>query len=178
MPNREPTPALYDFASRWETFRANPYFATASERAIRLYTWGFGHTGKNPPQRSITREEGIALFAEDMAEANSYVTAVAHPSLTDAQYNAMVDLVFNAGPGVIGPTTGTGQALRAGDVATLRVKLPQFRNQTDPVTRRLVPTLGVYRRAIGRLALFDGKSAEEAERIGRAITSLEDRSYD
>ena len=98
-----------------------------------------------------------------MAEAERQVDAVAHPLVTGPYFDATVDLVFNAGPKVIGADTGTGQALRRGDIATLRTKLPQFIYQGGKVM------LGLRRRATGRLALFDGKSAAEAEAIGRAV---------
>ncbi|EIT9325356.1 glycoside hydrolase family protein, partial [Salmonella enterica subsp. enterica serovar Agama] len=103
------------------------------------------------------------LLNKDMTAAVKAVDAVAHPSLTQAQFDAVVDLVFNAGPGVIAPSTGTGQALRAGDVKTLRAKLALFINQNGK------PVLGLRRRVAGRLALFDGKPWQEAEKIGRAV---------
>ncbi len=52
-----------------------------------------------------------------------------HHSLTQAQFDAVCDLVYNAGAGVIAATTGTGKALRSGDTATLRAKLALFINQ-------------------------------------------------
>lgn len=163
---------LLSFVAAWELLRTAPYFATERERKQGIYTIGFGHTFRDIKlfQRNITRQEALDLLAQDMAEATKAVDEVAPSSLTQAQFDAMVDLVFNAGPGVIGPTKGTGIALRAGDIATLRVKLPQFRNQTNPITQRLEPDLGVYRRAMARLALFDGKPWQEAEATGRAKT--------
>lgn len=172
---RQPSDNLLKFIAAWETLRTAPYFATERERKQGLYTIGYGHTFRDVRlfPRNITRDQALDLLAQDLAGFTREVDEVAHPSLNQAQFDAMVDLVFNAGIGVIGPRTGTGQALRAGDIATLRVKLPQFRNQTDPVTRRLEPVLGIYRRAMGRLALFNGKPWDEAEAFGRAQT-LED----
>lgn len=153
-----------EFARRWETFKAVPYYATADEKARGILTWGYGHTGTRAqaPAR-ITEPYARVLLRQDMANACVIVDAAAHPSLTQAQFDAMVDLVFNAGPKVIGAGTGTGQALRKGDIATLRTKIPQFIYQSGVVK------LGLRRRATGRLALFDGKSAAEAEAIGRAV---------
>jgi lysozyme len=151
------------FTKAWETFSSKPYFATAHEKSIGLYTWGYGRTGKNPPDGSITPGQALILLNRDMAAAVKAVDAVAHSSLTQAQFDAMVDLVFNVGPGAIGSNTGTGQALRAGDVKTLRAKLALFINQNGK------PVLGLRRRVAGRLALFDGKPWQEAEKIGRAV---------
>lgn len=151
------------FTKAWEMFSPKPYFATTHEKSIGLYTWGYGHTGKNPPSGSITPGQGLLLLNQDMSSSVKAVDAVAHQSLTQAQFDAVVDLVFNAGAGVIAPNTGTGQALRAGDVITLRAKLALFINQNGK------PVLGLRRRVAGRLALFDGKPWQEAEKIGRAV---------
>lgn len=156
-----------EFAKRWETFKSRPYYATAKEKERGILTWGYGHTGKvsEAPSwnRDMSEADALALLRQDMAEAERQVDAVAHPLITGPYFDAMVDLVFNAGPKVIGADTGTGQALRRGDIATLRTKLPQFIYQGGKVM------LGLRRRATGRLALFNGKSAAEAEAIGRAV---------
>jgi lysozyme len=153
-----------EFARRWETFKPVPYYATAKEKKRGILTWGYGHTGtRAQAPASITEPDALALLRQDMAEAERQVDAVAHPLITGPYFDAMVDLVFNAGPKVIGAATGTGQALRRGDIATLCTKLPQFIYQGGKVM------LGLRRRATGRLALFNGKSAAEAEAIGRAV---------
>lgn len=153
-----------EFARRWETFKPVPYYATAKEKARGVLTWGYGHTGtRAQAPASITEPDARVLLRQDMTDAERQVDAVAHPLVTGPYFDAMVDLVFNAGPKVISPSTGTGQALRRGDIATLRTKLPQFIYQGGKVM------LGLRRRATGRLALFDGKSAAEAEAIGRAV---------
>lgn len=153
-----------EFARRWETFKPVPYYATAKEKERGILTWGYGHTGtRAQAPASITEPDALALLRQDMAEAERQVDAVAHPLVTGPYFDAMVDLVFNAGPKVIAASTGTGQALRKGDIATLRTKLPQFIYQSGVVK------LGLRRRATGRLALFNGKSAAEAEAIGRAV---------
>lgn len=159
------------FTSAWEVFRASPYFATAAERAKGIYTWGFGHTARKPPSRNITLNEAYVLLEQDMAEAVALVNTIAHPLFNQAQFDAICDLVFNVGPGAVAKGTGTGTAVRDGDIATLRKKLPQFRNQRQP-NGELKPELGIYRRAMGRLALFDGAQWDVAEKAGRAITSL------
>lgn len=153
-----------EFARRWETFKPVPYYATAKEKERGILTWGYGHTGtRAQAPASITEPDARVLLRQDMTDAERQVDAVAHPRVTGPYFDAMVDLVFNAGPKVIAPSTGTGQALRKGDIATLRTKLPQFIYQGGKVM------LGLRRRATGRLALFDGKSAAEAEAIGRAV---------
>ena len=149
------------FTAAFEQFRGTAYRATSAEEYLTI---GYGHYGSDVKEgQKITEGQALILLNRDMAAAVKAVDAVAHPSLTQAQFDAVVDLVFNAGTGVIAATTGTGQALRAGDVKTLRAKLALFINQNGK------PVLGLRRRVAGRLALFDGKPWQEAEKIGRAV---------
>ena len=149
------------FTAAFEQFRGTAYRATSAEEYLTI---GYGHYGSDVKEgQKITEGQALILLNRDMAAAVKAVDAVAHPSLTQAQFDAVVDLVFNAGTGVIAATTGTGQALRAGDVKTLRAKLALFINQNGK------PVLGLRRRVAGRLALFDGKPWQEAENIGRAV---------
>ena len=149
------------FTAAWEQFRGTAYRATPAEKYLTI---GYGSYGPHVKEgQKITEGQALILLNRDMAAAVKAVDAVAHPSLTQAQFDAVVDLVFNAGAGVIAATTGTGQALRAGDVKTLRAKLALFINQNGK------PVPGLRRRVAGRLALFDGKPWQEAEKIGRAV---------
>lgn len=149
------------FTAAFEGFRGTAYRATPNEKYLTI---GWGHTGPDVYEgQKITEGQGLLLLNRDMQWAVKAVDEVAHPSLTQAQFDAVVDLVFNAGTGVIAATTGTGKALRSGDIATLRAKLALFINQNGK------PLLGLRRRTAGRLALFDGKPWQEAEAIGRAV---------
>lgn len=149
------------FTAAWEDFRGTAYRATPSEKYLTI---GYGSYGPHVKAgKTITPGQGLLLLNRDMAKAVAAVDAAAHHSLTQAQFDAVCDLVFNAGPGVIAATTGTGKALRSGDIPILRHKLSQFINQNGK------PLLGLRRRTAGRLALFDGKPWQEAEAIGRAV---------
>lgn len=151
------------FIAAWETFQPWPYFATKKEQARGLYTWGFGHTGTNPPN-AITRDEAMALLKKDVAYAEDWVNKYAHPSINQAQFDALVDLVINAGHGPIVPdniANDFDDAVRLGNWAYVRATLPLFRKQGGEVLK------GLVRRATGRQALFDGKQWDVAEQIGR-----------
>ena len=161
MSNRNISDNGLHFTAAFEQFRGTAYRATPAEKYLTI---GYGHYGSDVKEgQKITEGQALILLNRDMASAVKDVDAVAHPSLTQAQFDAVVDLVFNAGAGVIAASTGTGQALRAGDVKTLRAKLALFINQNGK------PVLGLRRRVAGRLALFDGKPWREAEKIGRAV---------
>ena len=149
------------FTAAFEGFKGTAYRATKDEKYLTI---GYGHYGADvKPGQSITEEEALALLYKDMAKAVAAVDAAAHPVLDQAQFDAVCDLVYNAGPGVIAATTGTGQALRKGDIPTLRAKLGQFIYQNGKVL------LGLKRRAAGRVALFDGMLWQQAEKVGRDV---------
>lgn len=149
------------FTAAWEDFRGTAYRATPSEKYLTI---GYGSYGPHVYEgQKITKGQGLLLLNRDMAKAVAAVDAAAHHSLTQSQFDAVCDLVYNAGAGVIAATTGTGKALRSGDIATLRAKLALFINQNGK------PLLGLRRRTAGRLALFDGKPWQEAEAIGRTV---------
>lgn len=149
------------FTAAFEGFRGTAYRATPNEKYLTI---GYGHYGPDvTPGKTITPGQGLLLLNRDMAKAVAAVDVAAHHSLTQAQFDAVCDLVYNAGAGVIAAATGTGKALRSGDIATLRAKLTLFINQNGR------PLLGLRRRTAGRLALFDGKPWQEAEAIGRAV---------
>lgn len=149
------------FTAAWEQFRGTAYRATADEKYLTI---GYGHYGSDVKEgQKITEGQALILLNKDMAAAVKAVDEAAHPILNQSQFDAMCDLVYNVGPGAIGASTGTGKALRAGDIATLRQKLPQFINQGGK------PVLGLRRRAAGRLALFDGMLWQQAEKVGRDV---------
>lgn len=152
------------FTAAWETFASKAYRATKDEKYLTI---GFGHYGSDvKPTDTMTEAEAYRLLKKDMAEAVKLADSIASLKFNQAQFDAICDLIFNVGPKAVAAGTGTGQAVRTGDVKTLESKLPQFRNQAGK------PVLGIYRRAMGRLALFQGKSWEEAEKYGRGIKSL------
>lgn len=158
------------FTAAWEDFRSGPYFATPEERRRNLYTWGFGHTGTVPPRRNITRAEGLELLRQDIVKFEDHVNRWAHPSINQAQFDALVDHVLNNGPASIVADKIDGDFddfVRFGQWDKVRTHLLDFRNQRQNGV--LVPMLGLVRRTHARQALFDGKSWQEAEAIGRAI---------
>lgn len=156
-----------EFAKRWETFKPVPYYATADEKARGILTWGYGHTGTRAqaPAR-ITEPDALALLRQDMGKAERKANELVHPVFNQAQFDAIVDVCFNVGIGVILKDNVLGDfddAVRLGNVSECRRIMGQFIYQNKK------PLLGLRRRTAGRLALFDGKSAAEAEAIGRAV---------
>ena len=83
-----------------------------------------------------------------------------------SQFDAICDLCFNVGTGIIekdDKLNDFDDAVRNGDIVNTRKIMAQFVKQGGKTL------LGLQRRTAGRLALFDGKSAKEAELIGRSF---------
>ncbi len=153
-----------NFTAAWEKFRSTPYFATEDERRRGIYTWGFGHTGRNPPRINITRESAMAILREDLAYAEKKVNEWAHKSITQPIFDALVDLVINAGEEPIRPDKNAGDfddLVTQGRWDELIVQLEFFRKQSG----KIVP--GLVRRALARQALAKGMNWRDAEAVGR-----------
>ena len=152
------------FTSLWEKFIPVAYKATHSEK---YYTIGWGHYGADVKQgQQITKQAAIELLKSDMAKAVKKADDLTSKSFSQSQFDAICDLCFNVGTGVIEKDSTLNDfddAVRNGDIVNTRRIMAQFTNQAGK------PLLGLRRRTAGRLALFDGKSAFEAESIGRAV---------
>ena len=153
-----------NFTAAWEKFRSAPYFASDDAPPREIYTCGFGHTGRNPPRINITREAALAILREDLAYAEKKVNEWAHKSITQPIFDALVDLVINAGEEPIRPDKKAGDfddLVTQGRWDELIVQLEFFRKQSG----KIVP--GLVRRALARQALAKGMNWRDAEAVGR-----------
>ena len=152
------------FTSLWETFRSHPYRATSVEK---YFTIGFGHYGPDVnPQWVWTEEKAIEILRQDMSKAVKKANELVSNKFNQSQFDAICDLCFNVGTGVIekdNTLNDFDDAVRNGDIENTRRIMAQFVKQGGKTL------LGLQRRTAGRLALFDGKSAKEAEMIGRNL---------
>lgn len=85
-----------------EGFRDRTYADVAGFRTI-----GFGHRqtpGENYPQ-GITLLEGEAMLSADVLIAEAAVTRIVKVSLTQGQFDALVDFAFNLGAGRLASST-------------------------------------------------------------------------
>ncbi len=140
------------------------YKATPDEK---YYTIGFGHYGADVKKgQTITKEQAIELLKSDMSKAVKKANELASTKFNQSQFDAICDLCFNVGTGIIEKDNilnDFDDAVRNGDLFNTRRIMAQFINQNGK------PLVGLQRRTAGRLALFDGKSAIDAEKIGRAL---------
>lgn len=66
---------------------------------VGVATIGYGHTKGVKLGMTCTPEQAEQWLAEDVAEAEHAVNALVRVPLTQNQYDALVDLVFNVGTG-------------------------------------------------------------------------------
>lgn len=70
----------------------------AYQDSAGVWTIGYGHTGGVVKGQTISDDEVERLLAEDVAVAENAVNAQ-HLTLTQDQFDALVDFVFNLGAG-------------------------------------------------------------------------------
>ena len=117
--------------------------------AARYCTIAYGHlvkrapcNGTEPPKfrRGVTEEEGTGLLVEDMGTAQVVVMTSVDVDLTDGQFGALCDFVFNVGGGNFRGSTLL-KVVNAGDVQGVPFQLRRWvkaggRELPGLVTRR------------------------------------------
>ncbi|WP_084270136.1 lysozyme [Patulibacter minatonensis] len=102
-----------ELIKEFEGFSSRPY-----RDAVGVWTIGYGHIeGVGPSSPHLTLAEGKALLARDLDRKYApYVNVLVNAGvkLTQHQFDALVSLVYNCGPGAIVASSTVGRALRAG----------------------------------------------------------------
>lgn len=97
-----PSPWLFAFLKNYERFRPTAYKPTQKD----VWTCGWGHT-KGVTQATIcTMAQAEEWLQDDVAEAVLEVCRLVNVTLTQAQFDALVSLTFNAGTGPLLKTLG------------------------------------------------------------------------
>jgi lysozyme len=79
---------------------------TAYQDQAGVWTIGYGHTGPDVAEGlSITSEQAEALLAKDVSGASACVNRVVTVQLTQNEFDALVDFVFNLGAGAFEGST-------------------------------------------------------------------------
>jgi lysozyme len=85
----------------FEGFVGHPY-----RDAVGVWTIGFGHTGPDVQgMGTITRAQGLALLHTDLRRFEAYVNGLVKVPLSQDQFDALVDLVYNIGAGAFASST-------------------------------------------------------------------------
>jgi lysozyme len=87
------------FTAKWEGFIDHAYLDTIASPPV--WTGAFGHTHGVRPGQIFTEAEGRKLLAADLRDAARAVAAEIHVPLTVRQRMAVIDAVFNIGPGLL-----------------------------------------------------------------------------
>lgn len=72
---------------------------TAYKDQVGRWTIGYGHTFMVQPTDTCTQEQADAWLQGDMAWAEKYVNRYVTTSLTQGEYDSLVDFAFNLGVG-------------------------------------------------------------------------------
>jgi lysozyme len=122
-----PSPWLYDFLKGYERYRPTAYAATQAERAKGIWTIGWGHTKSVKEGDTCTMAEAMEWLQDDVAEAVLMVCSLVKVTLSQNQFDALVSLVFNAGPDPLHKTMG--HKLNAGDYAGAHAEFTKWDHQ-------------------------------------------------
>lgn len=121
--NLQPSPWLINFIKLYERFRPTAYKPTPKDK----WTCGWGHTDGVSQFTTCDTTLAETWIRMDLAEAVRLVKALVTVPLTQAQFDALVSLVFNAGPDPLHMTLG--QLLNAGDYAGAAAQFKRWDRQ-------------------------------------------------
>ena len=121
---------------------------TAYQDSVGVWTIGYGHTGSDVhPGLAITQQQASELLLKDVASAVAAVNRLVTVPLTQNQFDALVDFVFNAGAGNLAGSTLL-RDLNAGNYAGAAAQFPKWVHAGN----QILPGLVARRNA--ELALF------------------------
>lgn len=112
------SPKAYALAKKYEGWSATPYLCPGG-----MWTIGWGHTrgvtARTPP---ITATQGELYLSEDVAAAEAIVSHAVTVTLNQNEFDALVLLAMNIGPGRAGVKSGLVE-LKSGGPSTLLRRL-------------------------------------------------------
>ena len=129
---------------------------TAYQDQVGVWTIGYGHTGPDvTPKLTITQSQAETLLAHDVGRAADCVNKAVTIELTQNEFDALVDFVFNVGTGAFAGST----LLRVLNAGNLDAAASQF-DLWDHAGGAVVA--GLLRRRQAETALFNtGRSPIE-----------------
>jgi lysozyme len=138
----------------FETLRVDAYDDATGRsvppdgRARGQLTIGYGHTGPDVrPGALITEAEAEALLRADLAASERAVGRLIQVPLSQAQFDALVSLVFNIGAAAFSAST-LRRRLNAKDFTTAAGEFYRWRFDNG------VELLGLARRRVAEMQLF------------------------
>lgn len=89
-----------DLTALFEGLRLEAY-----QDVVGVWTIGYGHTKGVKKGDKVTKQQAMVLLREDVKEAEAAVKRLVKVKLTQGQYDALVDFVFNLGQGAFERST-------------------------------------------------------------------------
>ncbi len=130
----------------------------AYKDSVGVWTIGYGHTGPDVhPNLSITEEHANQLLLSDIAKAAEAVNRMVAIELTQNQFDALVDFVFNLGPNRLAKSTLLRE-LNAGNHAVAALQFAVWVHAGEDV----LPGLVARREAEKALFLLEEKAGQSA----------------
>jgi lysozyme len=121
---------------------------TAYQDQVGVWTIGYGHTGPEVvAELTITLEQAEALLAKDVGSAAACVNNVVAVQLSQEEFDALVDFVFNLGAGSFEGSTLL-RDLNAADFASAAAQFDAWDHAGGAVVA------GLLRRRRAETALF------------------------
>lgn len=110
----------------------------AYQDSVGVWTIGYGHTGADVhPGLTITQQQASTLLLKDVASAVADVNRLVTVPLTQNQFDALVDFVFNAGGGSFSTSTLL-RDLNAGNYAAAAAQFPRWVHAGNQILPGLV----------------------------------------
>jgi lysozyme len=132
---------------------------TAYQDQVGVWTIGYGHTGSEVRSGlTITQEQAEAYLANDVAGAATCVNRVVTLALTQQEFDALVDFVFNLGTGAFQGSTLL-KDLNSGDIATAATQFDHW----DHAGGQIVA--GLLRRRQAETAMFT-TDTDSSDQVG------------
>lgn len=97
-----PSAWLYNFLKNYERYRPTAYKPTVNDK----WTCGWGHTKGVTETTTCTQATAQEWLQDDVAEAVLEVCRLVNVTVNQNQFDALVSLTFNAGPGALEKTLG------------------------------------------------------------------------
>lgn len=128
---------------------------SAYQDQVGKWTIGYGHTGSDVHAgMTITEEEALDLLRKDLSIAASCVTKLLTAQLTQNEFDALVDFVFNLGCGTFYLST-MRKLLNHGEIQAAALEFEKWDHAGGKVVA------GLLRRRMSEEHLFDGLSTAE-----------------
>jgi lysozyme len=119
-----------------------------------VWTIGYGSTLGVKEGDTCTHEQAEAWICEDLADAVSHVNRIVKVPITQTQFDALVDFVFNLGFGSL-IKSKLYRKLKAGDYEGAADEFPRWNHVNGKVID------GLTRRRLAERAMFMGQPWEE-----------------